>query len=126
MTWEWWDRLATMDTELLSRDGTAILRFQKHWVDFVLEFAQLGTLWGKKAAMVNSSLFSSEIGNELCVKLGVEMGVIWYIDAVGRYHYSLRASQDGVNVHEVAAHWGGGGHPKAAGFLTDTQVSFDK
>lgn len=60
------------------------------------------------------SLFASELGNNLAERSGT-FGLIWQLSADGEVKVSLRAAGK-VNVAEIAARYGGGGHPNAAGF----------
>lgn len=60
------------------------------------------------------SLFASELGNSLAERSGT-FGLIWQLAADGEIKVSLRAAGK-VNVAEIAARYGGGGHPNAAGF----------
>ncbi len=64
---------------------------------------------------INASvLFASEVGNRLAENSGT-FGLIWQFDADGEVKASLR-SKGNINAAEVAANYGGGGHPNAAGF----------
>jgi len=60
------------------------------------------------------SLFASELGNLLAERSG-SFGLIWQLAPKGEVKASLRAAGR-VNVAEIAARYGGGGHPNAAGF----------
>jgi phosphoesterase RecJ-like protein len=53
-------------------------------------------------------------GSKYCVLLSE--------DKDGRVKGSLRTQRDDVNLSEVAAKWGGGGHPKASGFGVDGEL----
>jgi len=59
-------------------------------------------------------LFASELGGQLAKKSG-SFGMVWHVDATGQVKVSLRAAGQ-INVAHLAAHYGGGGHPNAAGF----------
>ena len=48
--------------------------------------------------------------------------VIWSVRKDGRLSYSLRASDGGPDLSKIASRYGGGGHAKAAGFLSDVPV----
>jgi uncharacterized protein len=54
------------------------------------------------------------VGNRLAEISGT-VGLIWQLDADGDAKVSLR-SRGNINVAEIAANYGGGGHPNAAGF----------
>ena len=72
---------------------------------------------GFEAYAVNSRAFHSEIGNVLAERFP-PIGIIWGEENDGRIHVSLR-SDGTVDVSEIAAKFGGGGHKKAAGFYVD-------
>ncbi len=61
-----------------------------------------------------SALFASELGNRLAEQSG-SFGLVWQLGADGEAKVSLRAAGK-VNVAEIAAGYGGGGHLNAAGF----------
>ncbi len=61
-----------------------------------------------------SALFASELGNRLAERSG-SFGLVWQLGADGEAKVSLRAAGK-VDVAEIAANYGGGGHPNAAGF----------
>ena len=61
-----------------------------------------------------SALFASELGNALAIRSGT-FALIWQLGADGHVKASLRAC-DTVDVSRLAASFGGGGHPNAAGF----------
>lgn len=61
-----------------------------------------------------SALFASELGNVLAIRSGT-FGLIWQVGADGLVKASLRASGN-FDVARLAATFGGGGHPNAAGF----------
>jgi hypothetical protein len=61
-----------------------------------------------------SALFASELGNRLAEQSG-SFGLVWQLGADGEAKVSLRAAGK-VNVAAIAANYGGGGHPNAAGF----------
>lgn len=52
---------------------------------------------------------------------GVEAAVFFYQKDDGKYKISLRAASDAVNMAQIAMHYGGGGHVRAAGASTDME-----
>lgn len=60
------------------------------------------------------ALFASELGNVLAIYSGT-FALIWQVGADGLVKASLRASGK-IDVAHLAASFGGGGHPNAAGF----------
>jgi oligoribonuclease NrnB/cAMP/cGMP phosphodiesterase (DHH superfamily) len=66
----------------------------------------------------------SEIGARLAPDCDV--AVIWFYDHEQRnIKVSLRAHHDNVDVSELAKEFGGGGHPKAAGFTLPGDTVID-
>jgi len=63
--------------------------------------------------------FSSDAGNILAQ--GEPFGSTFYLDG-GFAHFSLRSTEDGLDVSEIAKSYGGGGHQHAAGFKTPLSV----
>ena len=61
-----------------------------------------------------NALFASELGNRLAEHSG-SFGLVWELGAGGEVKVSLRAAGR-VDVAAIAAGYGGGGHPNAAGF----------
>lgn len=57
----------------------------------------------------------SGIVNQLRIVKGVEVAVYLYETDVNTYKVSMRSSSDTIDVAKVAAHFGGGGHVRAAG-----------
>ena len=61
-----------------------------------------------------NALFASELGDRLAERSG-SFGLIWQLGNDGQVKASLRA-RGKIDVAEIAANYGGGGHPNAAGF----------
>lgn len=61
-----------------------------------------------------SAIFSSELGDALAAR-GGGFGMVWQVVPDGRVKTSLR-SRGEVDVARIAERFGGGGHPRAAGF----------
>lgn len=72
-------------------------------------------------AMVNSQVFRSELGNDLCIEHPeCHYSLVWYHNAnSGKVYVSLRSEKTNPNaadLSEIAKRYGGGGHKHAAGF----------
>ena len=67
----------------------------------------------RRLACVNTNHLVSETGNELAK--GVEFAATYFETDEHRI-YSLRSDKNGLDVSEIAAKYGGGGHFHAAGF----------
>ena len=120
-------------------DGEELLRLEGH-TDSVLDaiYSPDGTqivttsedktarIWdaltGKELAIykghsnaVNASAFFSEIAEELALQEGAAFGAVFFRREDGLWQFSLRSRGD-FRVNDLAAVYGGGGHPRAAGF----------
>ena len=79
------------------------------------------TLCGKVSGIVFANKFTSELGNRLC-KLHPEIDFVTMID-IEDCTVSYRTVKDDIDLgRDVAALFGGGGHPKAAGSQFDKTV----
>ncbi len=68
--------------------------------------------------MVNVTVFSSEVGEELLKRFKkAPFSISYYDRADGQRHWSLRSRPD-FDVSVLARKHGGGGHKQAAGFET--------
>lgn len=78
-------------------------------------------LCGKASGVVFASKFTSELGNRLC-KMHPEIDFVTMID-IEDCTVSYRTIKDDIDLgKDVAALFGGGGHPKAAGSQFDKTV----
>lgn len=126
-TFEIWSLLSTQ-MELASglrfmRDrGAAILQAQQTYVSGLASKACFVEIAGHFVPAVNSLLFQSEIGEELCKQHPESaFGAIWFCQKLGEETWSLR-SRNGFDVSAVAKHYGGGGHAAAAGFRVSSGI----
>jgi oligoribonuclease NrnB/cAMP/cGMP phosphodiesterase (DHH superfamily) len=113
-----WDEFMTVNgLEKLKSEGTAILRYQQQQIDMALfQKAQMVEIGGYTVPCVNCTHLISELGNELAK--GQPFAAL-YFDTVDKRVFSLRSTDEGVDVAEVAKMYGGGGHRNAAGFTTE-------
>tara|TARA_R110001599_G_scaffold195111_5_gene391451 strand:+ start:915 stop:1928 length:1014 start_codon:yes stop_codon:yes gene_type:complete len=101
--------------ESAMKQGAIILAYSKTVVKKIADKAKRRVFNGKRAYVVNSSHWMSEIGSRLAPDCDV--AVIWFYDHEQRnIKVSLRAHHDNIDVSEFAKEYGGGGHAKAAGF----------
>lgn len=100
-TWEFQQSLIRMATT----------RRKIHW----LELPKAGT----RIPAINMSLMQSEIGNALCLK-EKHQGAAVYYRGNEQYYFSLRSTDRGPDVSEIATCYGGGGHRNASGFVVPT------
>lgn len=112
---EVWDRLMITPIEELAREGAAIER--KHFKDIdelvkVCVYRRWIGNWKVPVASLPYTL-TSDAGHLMAEH---EPFAACYWDTPGGRVYSLRSTDDGLDVSEIAKKYGGGGHPHAAGF----------
>lgn len=108
-----WDELSV--PELMS-EGKAIVRFQNQQVARAVSRARLTPVGDWTVPVVNSCLFQSEIGDDLCrLYPDAPFSAVYYLNHKNQQAWSLRSIGD-FDVSEVARRFGGGGHRNAAGF----------
>ncbi len=121
-TFETWDSLMSADVEELRRDGAAIER--KHFKDIhelLPRVTRRMNIGGYSVPVANLPyIYSSDAGHELAK--GEPFAACYWDTPSGR-QFSLRSEgYDAVDVSQIAALYGGGGHRGAAGF----KVSYAK
>lgn len=115
-----WDDLATEEgTRKLVEEGGAILRYQSQIVQDMADRAVLRVIGGRSVPVVNATACYSEVGEELCNRNPESpFAAYWFDRADGKRQWGLR-SRGGFDCSQVAKQYGGGGHPGAAGFISD-------
>lgn len=109
-----WDLWIKSGAEMsLAVEGAAILRYQNQCVEGAIKHAQEVELLGHQVLAVNATHLISEIANRLA--LGRAFGTCWFLGKDDKFVLSFRSTPDGIDVEELAARLGGGGHPRAAG-----------
>lgn len=93
--------------------GEIILAYQRRMIGKIAGNAVPGILGKTKVSIVNSPILESELGNALS-RHGAPAGLVWS-EQKNVVKVSLRSAGK-VNVGKIAARYGGGGHPFAAGF----------
>lgn len=95
--------------------GKVISEYDRVLIDETVVKASRVRFAGHTVLAVNSSLkrLGSEVGHALIQKLP-PISIVWY-EAGGACRVSLRSSK-AVDVSKIAQRFGGGGHPRAAGF----------
>ncbi|MFP4063271.1 MAG: hypothetical protein ACLFS2_10825 [Halochromatium sp.] len=75
---------------------------------------------GHEVPVINvPSKYSSDVGAALC---GGEPFAACYWDTPAGRRFSLRSDAQGLDVSQIAAGFGGGGHRHAAGFLVGQRL----
>lgn len=120
-------RWTVISEEMIVRDsflrivdeGSAMLRFQDRMVSEMCDNAMFMDVGGYTVPVANATVFFSEVGEELCKRYPDAPFAAYYVDRKdGKRQWGLR-SRGGFDVSEVAKRYGGGGHPAAAGFVTE-------
>jgi len=94
-------------------DGDIILQYQGKIIEYACKVADEAEFEGQKVLVVNSQFLNSEIGNTLTSN-GIHLGIVW--SQVGRRIFVSLRGDGTINVAELAAKYGGGGHHNAAAF----------
>lgn len=116
--WQWYlDNDSWVDNAI--NIGTDRLAQKQAIVDNAVRQAAVVVLNEKRAAVCNSREYVSEIGEQLCKMLPCDYAIVWSYNHVnGDLRASLRSTETGADVNEVARTYGGGGHRNAAGFTS--------
>lgn len=118
---EVWDDLVRAGAVALIREGHGIQRYYRLRVDELKKSAYPATLSGHEILVSNAPYFAaSEVAGELAE--GRPFGASYFEVQAGKYQYSLRSRDNGVDVSEIAKQFGGGGHRNAAGFTVSALV----
>lgn len=103
-------------------DGRAILRYQDYLIKKALEDADEVRFLGHRALAANFTLaLNSEIG-DATRKKGYPLGIVWQKKG-GQIVVGLRSTSK-IDSSKLAAHFGGGGHKKAASFRFPVNQKF--
>lgn len=115
-----WDLLFADDINALRLDGVAINRqHQKTVTDLVHATKRRMLIGGHDVPVANLPyMFASDAG---ALMAEGELFAASYFDTSDGRNFSLRSTDAGMDVSEIAKQYGGGGHRNAAGF----KVSFD-
>lgn len=117
---EVWDQLMATDVQTLRSDGAAIER--KHHKDV----AELVSVTKRRLMIGGHDVPAASLPYTLTSDAGALMAqgesfAACYWDTPTGRSFSLRSTEEGMDVSEIASQYGGGGHRHAAGF----RVSFD-
>lgn len=121
MTWAVWDDLAAdlqadEDIHHIAKEGYAILRAHDKLVRSVIATSQRRMVIGGYDVPVCAAPHALASDTAGMMAEG-EPFAATYVDGPNGRAFSLRSRADGLDVSEIAAAYGGGGHRGAAGFL---------
>lgn len=112
-----WDHLMSRPVESLISEGQAIER--KHFKDIaeLVKVCRRELVIGGITVPVASLPYTltSDAGHLMATEHPSKIGVCYWDTPAGRV-FSLRSTDDGPDVSEIAKQYGGGGHPHASGF----------
>lgn len=116
-----WDALMTRPLGELREEGRSIHRYYRARVDETKQHAREVHIGDLEVPCVNAPYYlASDVAGELAATADCGVGAVWWQNQDGSVTFSLRSKGD-VDVSEIAAQHGGGGHKGAAGF----KVSWD-
>jgi oligoribonuclease NrnB/cAMP/cGMP phosphodiesterase (DHH superfamily) len=115
-TFEAWDELAARQWYDLVAEGRTIERYRRRCIESAIALARPAKIGGYtvQCANVSEMRFGSDTAGELAA--GKEFGAYFFHRSDGIVQFGLRSDPNGVDVSEIAALYGGGGHKHAAGF----------
>jgi len=113
-----WNGLTYGDLGTLIIEGVAVLRGHTKNISEFVKHRYWTDVGGHKVPVVNVPYhYASDTANEiLAVEPTAPFAACWFRRSDGRVQWSLRSEDSRVDVSEVAAKMGGGGHRNAAGF----------
>ncbi|RDH84030.1 MAG: phosphohydrolase [endosymbiont of Galathealinum brachiosum] len=117
-----WDKMMANESgelDALRSDGAAIERkLQKDIQDLIASGVRRMMIGGYNVPVLNvSTTYISDAGNIMALD---EPFAACYWDHAGGRSFSLRSSEKGIDVSEIARQYGGGGHVKASGFTVES------
>ena len=121
MNWDKWDELAAnlqddTGTAGLIAEGAAILRSQDKLVRQIIYTSKRQMMIGGHIVPVAPAPYA--LASETAGKMAEgQPFAATYVDGPKGRAFSLRSRDNGEDVSEIAAEYGGGGHRNAAGFL---------
>lgn len=121
---EVWDNYMTNTTVMGTaiNEGLMLLRGEKALVKNIIVNSFVSIIHNRYAYFCNCPLtLMSEAGNTILNNGVADIAVLFHVGK-DKVKFSIRTN-DNANAQEIAADYGGGGHPKAAGFETSLDVA---
>jgi oligoribonuclease NrnB/cAMP/cGMP phosphodiesterase (DHH superfamily) len=116
---EEWEKLLQINVLVdLKFEGDIILQYQKcQLIDMLRDkIIPMQSIAGYVVPCLNTTTLASEVGNYLAKD---NPFAATYFETYDKRIYSLRSTDGGIDVSEIAKQFGGGGHKHAAGFFID-------
>lgn len=116
LNFEEWDKLSLMGVHEIATEGRAIQRYRDQLIESHVRNARTIELAGHQitAAPCTAGEIISEVAEKLAE--GMPFGACYFDIPEGYRVFSLRSREGGIDVSDLAKHFGGGGHKHAAGF----------
>lgn len=112
--WNKFNTILETDPQLILIKGTAVLDYCETLMNRIIRDAHTIIINGIEVPAVNTPFFRSEILSRLCLEAPFAAG--YHYDGT-HFVFSLRSTDAGLDVAEIAASFpGGGGHRNASGF----------
>ena len=116
-----WDALCGAPVGYVAEKGKTVLFCEERFTENMARYARDVDFEGHRVPIVNTPYLNmSEVVGNLAEKAPFAVG--WYQRADGRFSYSLRSRNEGVDVSEIAKKYGGGGHRNASGFVLEEML----
>lgn len=113
-----WDKYLEPDDEMVEF-GNKILSYQKSLIDSAVKEEKLCEVRVNNnfnTVITNTTVFVSEIGNELYNLPGIDFSTTYFVDVNGIVNLSFRSLKGGrIDVGAFARMLGGGGHQSSSG-----------
>ena len=111
--WDEFNEELEQEPDLVKFKGSTILKYCNTIKNKIVENRHILTIKGTQVPAVNTPFFRSEILSEICIDQPFSAG--YHYD--GEYFvFSLRSTDEGMDVAKIASLFGGGGHRNASGF----------
>lgn len=112
-----WDDLAELSDQELIDQGAGIAMYRQRLIEQTVDTAWRATVAGHDDIWVAACPYAlgSDVAGELAER-DPDRFAAYFIPYENRMRFGLRSADTGMNVAEVAAQFGGGGHAHASGF----------
>lgn len=120
-----WDKAArALEESLLDvvEQGVVLLAFQDQQVNIMADRAVLRKVGDHIVPVANATCFFSEVGEQMCKNHPEAPYALYYFDRNAEERQWGMRSRGDFDCSAVARTFGGGGHPGAAGFVTNTET----
>lgn len=127
MDFDTWNELLQRPWVEFLKEGEALEREKQRNIEAAFEKRYIIQMCGYRVPVMNvPHQWASDAGHLMCQRLKTgrkHFSVTYFLDSAGA-QVSLRSTEDGLNVGEIAKMFGGGGHKHAAGFRVPCNDNF--